>query len=288
VDDGKRLTIVIWSEAEPRELVPSRAMSILPAMDVDTPPPSVRALLGQTAHRPAPLPSGSWVMYQRWHQLLFAHWQVPVADLRRHLPLGLELDLFDGRAWLGVVPFRMSGVRLRGMPPLPGLSAFLELNVRTYVRCGEQRGVWFVSLDAANRPAVRAARRWFNLPYFEAEMELVERGGEIAYSSRRTHRVAPPAEFRARYGPVGPVQRAGAGTLEEFLTERYCLFAQGPRGLLCGEIHHHPWPLQPARADIAANTMAQASGLRLEGPPLALHFARRLDVLIWPPRRLAP
>jgi uncharacterized protein YqjF (DUF2071 family) len=262
-------------------------MSILPTMDADAPPSSVRALLGQTAHRPTPLPHGPWVMFQRWHQLLFAHWQVPADDLRRHLPPGLELDLFDGRAWLGVVPFRMSGVRLHGMPPLPGLSAFLELNVRTYVRRGEQRGVWFVSLDAANRPAVRAARRWFNLPYFDAEMELVERGGEIAYSSRRTHRVAPPAEFRALYGPVGPVQRAGPGTLEEFLTERYTLFALGPRGLVCGEIHHHPWPLQRAWADIAANRMAQASGLRIEGQPLALHFARRLDVLIWAPRRLA-
>jgi uncharacterized protein YqjF (DUF2071 family) len=257
-------------------------------MDADAPPSSVRALLRQTAHRPGPLPRGLWVMFQSWHELLFAHWPVRADDLRRHLPPGLDLDLFDGRAWLGVVPFRMSGVRLRGMPPLPGLSAFPELNVRTYVRHGEQRGVWFVSLDAANRLAVRAARRWFNLPYFEAEMELVERGSEIACRSLRTHRGAPPAEFRARYSPVAPVQRARPGTLEEFLTERYRLFALGPRGLSCSEIHHHPWPLQRARADIAANTMAQASGLLLEGPPLELHFARRLDVLIWAPRRVAP
>jgi uncharacterized protein len=227
-------------------------------------------------------------MFQRWHQLLFAHWQVPADDLRRHLPPELELDLFDGQAWLGVIPFRMSGVRLRGMPPLPGLSAFLELNVRTYVRRGEQRGVWFLSLDAANRPAVHAARRWYNLPYFEAAMELEESAGEIAYSSRRTHRGAPPAEFEARYGPVGPLQRAGPGTLEEFLMERYCMFTQSPHGLAVCEIHHQPWELQRARADIAANSMAQAAGLRLEGPPLALHFARRLDVRIWAPRRLAP
>lgn len=226
-------------------------------------------------------------MFQRWHELLFAHWQVPADDLRRHLPPELDLDLFERQAWLGVIPFRMSGVRLRGMPPLPGLSAFLELNVRTYVRHGEQRGVWFLSLDAANRPAVRAARRWYNLPYFEAAMNLEERGGEIAYSSHRTHRGAPPAEFLARYGPVGPEQRAGRGTLEEFLMERYYLFTGSRHGLSLGEIHHQPWALQPARADIATNTMAQASGLRLEGPPLALHFARRLDVRIWAPRRLA-
>jgi uncharacterized protein len=255
-------------------------------MHADDSPPSISSLLSQTAHRPAPLLRGSWVMFQRWHQLLFAHWPVPVDSLRPLLPLGLELDMFDGQAWLGVVPFRMSGVRLRGTPPLPGLSAFAELNVRTYVRRGDQRGVWFLSLDAASRPAVRAARSWFHLPYFEAEMELIERGGEIAYRARRTHRGAPPAEFRARYGPVAPVQPARPGTLEEFLTERYCLFALGPRGLLCGDIHHQPWPLQRAQADIAANTMAQACGLRLEGPPPELHFARRLDVLIWAPRPL--
>ena len=234
-----------------------------------------------------PLPMGSWVMFQRWHDLLFAHWPVPADDLRRQLPPGLELDLFDGRAWLGVVPFRMSGVRLRGTPPLPGLSAFPELNVRTYVRRGDQRGVWFLSLDAASRPAVIAARRWFHLPYFQAEMKLTESGEEIAYRSHRTHSGALPAEFRARYGPMAPVQRALPGTLEEFLTERYCLFALGPRGLARADIHHHPWPLQRARADIAANTMAQASGLRLVGPPPELHFARRLDVLIWPLRRPA-
>jgi uncharacterized protein YqjF (DUF2071 family) len=227
-------------------------------------------------------------MFQQWHQLLFAHWQVPADDLRRQLPPGLELDLYDGRAWLGLIPFRMSGVHMRGFPPLPGLSAFVELNVRTYVRRGEQRGVWFLSLDAANRPTVHIARRWYNLPYFQAEMELVDRGDEFAFSSQRTARGATSAEFRALYGPAGPVERAGPGSLEEFLTERYCLFALGPRGLTCAEIHHQPWPLQPARAAITANTMAQASGLRLEGPPLALHFARRMDALFWAPRRVAP
>src|ERR1700681_2736990 len=142
-------------------------------------------ILKHTEHRPWPLPSSPWIMKQEWHDLLFAHWAVPVEVLHPLIPRTLKIDTFGGQAWLGVVPFRMSGVRMRGTPPLPGLSAFPELNVRTYVRRGEQRGVWFVSLDAANRPAVRAARRWFNLPYFEAEMELVERGDEIAFRSRR-------------------------------------------------------------------------------------------------------
>jgi len=231
-----------------------------------------------------PLPRGWWAMYQRWNDLLFAHWPVPAEDLRRRLPPGLELDLFDGQAWLGVVAFRMSGVRLHGMPPLPGLSAFPELNVRTYVRCGEQRGVWFLSLDAASRAAVSAARLWFNLPYFEAQMNIVESGGEITYRSRRTQPAASSAEFRASYKPIAPVELAHEGTLEEFLTERYCLYVNGRRGLVRGEIHHSPWPLQRARADIGTNTMGLASEVTLDGPPAQLHFARRLDVLIWPPR----
>lgn len=256
-------------------------------MDADAAPFSIRELLREIAHRHSPLPRGSWVMFQRWHELLFAHWPVSADDLRLHLPPGLELDLFDGRAWLGIVPFRLSGVRLRGMPPLPGLSAFPELNVRTYVRRGDQRGVWFISLDAASWPVVRVARNWYNLPYFEAEMELFEHGGEITFRSRRTRRGGQPAEFRARYSPVGPVQGARPDTIEEFLTERYSLFAVDPRGLMCSEIHHLAWPLQRARAEIAANTMAEASGLRLEGPPAELHFAHQLDVLIWPPRRVS-
>ena len=115
-------------------------------------------------------------------------------------------------------------------------------------------------------------------------MELVERGGEIHYRSRRTHRGAPPAELLARYAPRGPVERAQPGSLAEFLTERYCLFAHGPRGLLCGEIHHRPWPLQAARAAFEHNTMAAPLRLALDAAPAHLAFARVLDVLIWAPR----
>jgi len=246
--------------------------------------PSIRALLGETAHRPTPLPAGPWVMFQRWHDLLFAHWQVTPEVLRRELPTGLELELFEGQAWLGVVPFRMSKVRLRGTPALPGLSAFPELNVRTYVRHRGKRGVWFFSLEAANRRAVRVARSWFHLPYFDATMELVERDGEIHYRSKRTHRGAPAAELVARYAPTAPVELAQPGSLEEFLTARYALFARGPRGLLCGEIHHRPWPLQPARAAFEHNTMAAGLRLPLDAAPAHLAFARSLDVVVWAPR----
>ena len=152
-------------------------------------------LRSQAGHRPWPLPRSPWVMTQRWHDLLFAHWSVPARELRERIPPALELDLFEGRAWVGIVPFRMSGVRLRACPPLPGTSAFLELNVRTYVKHADRPGVWFFSLDAESALAVRAARRGFHLPYFDAEMRLAEEAGAIRYRSERTHSGAPAAEL---------------------------------------------------------------------------------------------
>jgi uncharacterized protein YqjF (DUF2071 family) len=224
-------------------------------------------------------------MHQRWHDLLFAHWPLPPAALDGRLPPGLRPDLFDGHAWLGVVPFRMSGVRLAGLPPLPGSGAFPELNVRTYVRHGEQPGVWFFSLDAASRLAVEIARRWFALPYFHARMSCAADGEGIRYASRRVDARGAPAELRARYAPLGPPAPSAPGTLEDFLTNRLTLFATDRRGrLVRGDVEHARWPLQPARAELELNTMGAALGLRLEGPPRSLLFARRLDVRIGAPR----
>jgi uncharacterized protein YqjF (DUF2071 family) len=226
-----------------------------------------------------------------WEDLLFAHWPVPAAALRPLVPPPLDLDTFDGSAWLGIVPFRMRGVRLRGLPAIPGTSAFPELNVRTYVTAEGKPGVWFFSLDAASRIAVRAARAWFHLPYFDARMESWRTGTEVAYSSRRTHRGAPPAEFAARYRPTADAYSPTRGSLEHFLTERYCLYAgdsanaDGSR-LWRGEIHHQKWPLQPAEAEIMRNTMTAPLALRLPDTPPLLHFARRLDVVAWPPQSL--
>src|SRR4029079_756429 len=152
-------------------------------------------------------------------------------------PAHLEIDTFDGAAWIGVVPFRMSAVRMRGLPQVPGASAFPELNVRTYVRYGGKAGVWFCSLDAESALAVFAARRFYHLPYFRARMSCTRQGDEIEYSSVRTHPDAPPAEFVARYGPIGPVEFAAPGSLEHWLTERYCLFTVDSHGqTLRGEI----------------------------------------------------
>ena len=194
-----------------------------------------------------------------------------------------ELDLRDGEAWLGVVPFRMSGVRPRWTPPMPGLSAFPELNLRTYVRRGGHSGVWFFSLDAASRVAVRMARATFHLPYFDAEMRCeVGADGGVDYQSRRVHRGIVPAELKCRYRPTGPVFRSTAGTLEHWLTERYCLFAMDRRGrVFRGDIAHEPWPLQPAEAEFQTCAMTGLVGMGLTPPPDHLLFARSIDVRAW-------
>jgi uncharacterized protein len=247
----------------------------------------MREMMGQVRHRPWALPSGPWVMAQRWHELLFAHWPVPASMLRPLIPQGLEIDTREGLAWLGVIPFRMSGVRLRGTPSIPGLSAFPELNVRTYVRCGEKPGVWFFSLDAGNAVAVAVARAWFRLPYFRAWMETRVNGGWIEYRSVRRHAVAPAAELRMRYRGCGTEQVPESGTLAHWLTERYCLYAAGARGKIYrGEIHHAPWKLRSAEAEIERNTMAAALRVELPAEEPVIYFAVRQEVVVWPPRQV--
>jgi hypothetical protein len=233
-------------------------------------------------HRPWPLPEGRWVMAQTWRDLLFAHWPLPPEEVRSRVPASLPLDLRDGKAWIGVVPFRMTGIRLRGLPPVPGLSAFPELNVRTYVTVGGKPGVYFFSLDEGSRVAVEVARRFFHLPYVRACLSCRRDGDGVRYSGLRTDRRLPPAELRAAYRPVAPATQPDAGSLEHWLTERYCLYTVDGKGrVLRGDIHHSPWALQPAAAEIGANTMAAAAGIALPPQPPLLHFARRLDAVLW-------
>ena len=243
----------------------------------------VKEILQVTEHRPFPLPPGPWVMRQTWNDLLFAHWPLMPGYLRSFVPQTLSLDLFDGSAWLAVTPFHMTSVRPRSTPPLPWLSAFPELNVRTYVVHKGTPGVFFFSLDAGRLLAVWAARYGYLLPYFHANMRTTHEGEEILYSCRR---LKATAEFRGRYRPNGPIRQRHKGSLEHFLTERYCLFTVRGSGVYRGDIHHIPWPLQDAEAEIDINSMAKAAGIELpEAKPL-LNFARKLEVLIWPLRRV--
>jgi uncharacterized protein len=238
------------------------------------------AILDKRAHRPWSMPDRAWVMTQTWHDLLFAHWRVPVGTLRAIVPSVFPIDTFNGDAWLAVVPFHMSNVGPRFAPSLPWISAFPELNVRTYVRVDDKPGVYFFSLDASSAAAVATARALLHLPYFTAEMSVTV-GRTIEYRSRRTS--APATEFRASYQPSEPPAAPVPGSLEWFLTERYCLYAidhlKHPYRL---EIHHPPWPLQRATADITVNTMTAPIDIALEGPPL-LHFSGRQDVVCWRP-----
>lgn len=244
-------------------------------------------MMSEVMGRPWPKPDGPWAMAQIWHDLLFAHWRVDSGLMQTLVPEELPLDTFDGSAWIGVVPFRMSGVRFRGRPALPWVGAFPELNVRTYVTRDGKPGVYFFSLDAANPLAVMAARRFFHLPYFRARMTCVERDDTILYRSHRTHWGAPEAELVARYRPIGDVIRGCAGSLDRWLTERYCLYAIDRRGRpLRQEIDHITWPLQPASADIERNTMTAPLGIDTADSEPLLHFARRLDVVVWPAVRL--
>lgn len=244
---------------------------------------SISSLLKETSHRPWPLPRGPWVMYQTWHDLLFAHWPVPIQSLKGILPPQLEIDTFDGEAWIGVIPFWMSGVRPRGIPALGRLSTFLESNVRTYVTHRGKHGVWFFSLDASSEIAVKLARTWYHLPYFFAEMSMQLQGRSIDYASKRIDRgLGIAAELQACYRAIAPVAKSKPGSLENWLTERYCLYTTGTRGeLLRVEIHHMPWWLQIAETEFKANTMTSPLGIKLADTAPLLHFSKRLEVLIW-------
>jgi uncharacterized protein YqjF (DUF2071 family) len=241
-------------------------------------------ILLSTEHRPDALPGTPWVMRQRWNDLLFAHWPVPPSAIERLLPPGLVADTFDGSAWLGVVPFTMDQIQLRGLPRMPGANRFAELNLRTYVRerNTNQNGVYFFSLDATNPLAVAVARMRFHLPYYWARMQVNHGDGaginrEIAYTSTRL--LTRPARFRARYRSLG---HAVEGPAEHFLTARYSLYTTDWSGnLLRGRIHHLPWPLERAEAEFELNELPQSFGLSLPDTPPLLHYSRELVVYVW-------
>lgn len=199
------------------------------------------------------------------------------------IPAELELQEFGGTCWLGLVPFRMAGVMRRPLPDLPWVSAFPELNVRTYVERDGKPGVWFLSLDATNPLAVWAARRFFHLPYYRARMAISSAGEGFHYTSERAG-----AAFSGTYRPSSDVLDVAPSSLEHWLTERYCLYARAPDGSIWrNDVHHHPWSLQLAEANVEQNTMFKIHGLSVVGPPTLLHFAKRIDVVVWNAERVS-
>jgi uncharacterized protein YqjF (DUF2071 family) len=247
-------------------------------------------LLQQTQHRPWDLPDAPWVMTQTWEHLLFAHWPVQRKVLRERIPAPLELETFEGEAWVAVTPFLVTGARLRGLPPIPYASEFPEVNVRTYVRHDNKPGVFFFSLDAGHPLAVAGARMLYHLPYYNAHMrvEIHSDPQRLTYLSERTHEGAVPADLRVRYAPQSEAFNAPSGTLDAFLTERYCLYSTDEDGgLYRAEIHHAPWSLQQATASFEKNTMALASEIYLPNKKPLLHYARSQETLVWAPQRLS-
>lgn len=230
------------------------------------------------------------VMRQNWSSLLFLHWEVPADQLRPLLPPGLELDLYQGHAYVGLVPFTMSGVRPIGVPPIPFLSRFHETNVRTYVHVGGcDPGVWFFSLDAANPLAVATARAWYHLPYHHARMRLIHDSpdsgttpGGVSYSSERLWPGPRPASSTIQCVPQGAISPAASGTLDHFLIERYLLYTAHRGRLYRGQVHHAPYQVQAAEVTVLEESLLAAAGLnRPDSPPIA-HYSKGVRVEVFP------
>jgi hypothetical protein len=233
-----------------------------------------------------PTPGNDPVMAPIWRHLLFLHWEVDADELRRLLPAGLELDLYEGRAYVGLVPFTMLGVHPRWLPQLGRLSSwnddFHETNVRTYVRSNDgEPGVWFFSLDAANPLAVVSARTWFKLPYFHARMRLAEEDGAISCRSRRLWPAPRHARCAVRYRPTGEPAPAPVGSLNAFLVERYSLYSYSRGQLWRGRVRHEPYQLQPVELLAWRESMVAAAGVRRpEDAPLAC-YAREVRTTVY-------
>lgn len=228
-----------------------------------------------------------WIMTQRWNDLLFLHYALDPALVRSLVPEVLTLDTYKQRAWVSVTPFWINHLRPPGVPSLPWVSNFAEINVRTYVTYKGKPGVYFFSLDASNLSAVWGARVFYRLPYWQAAMKVTGKGGaKIDYRSKRQHG-PKPAEIQCSYGPASALTfQARSGSLEHFLVERYCLYVVTRKRLYRGDIHHLPWELQPAEVNVEVNTMAETAGLKLPSEPDQASFAREVKVLFWAPERL--
>jgi len=228
-----------------------------------------------------------WIMTQRWNDLLFMHYSLAPEVVRSLVPDVLTLDTYQQRAYVSITPFWISHLRPPGVPSVPWLSKFSEINVRTYVSYDGKPGVYFFSLDASNLSAVWGARVFYRLPYWQASMKVKGKGeAKIDYLSKRQHG-PKPAELKCSYGPASLQSfQPRPGTLQHFLTERYCLYTLTRKRLYRGDIHHLPWDLQEAAVDLQTNTMAQPVGLQLPTQPDLAYFARELRVLFWAPERL--
>ncbi|MFC5529737.1 YqjF family protein [Cohnella yongneupensis] len=233
----------------------------------------------KTDHRPWPIPRKPWRMKQTWNRLLFASWPIEPEAIKPFLPNKLRLDTYEGRAWVSIVPFDITGIRMRYLPPIPLTTAFAELNVRTYVTLDDKPGIYLFSLDATNLLAVLGARTLYHLPYYWADIDVIQEEDRIRYISER--RNAGGFVFRGTYKPVSPAFRAQQGTLDYWLAERYCLYATRKNDVYRCDILHEPWALHYAEARIYENTMVDGIGFKLPDEEPLLHYSERQEVVMW-------
>ena len=234
-------------------------------------------------------------MTQRWNDLLFAHWPIGAPEMQALLPEWLDADTFQGTAWLGAVPFWLDRIKVRGIPAIPGLRNFPDLNLRTYVRdrITGTPGFYCFSVDSSNLLAVAMAHAVYHLPYCLAEMHLEARSErEFAFYSRRRFRRQQPVIFKARYRGLGPTHKTAEirpGSFEYFFAERPCVFSTNRTGQpIRANLHHVPWPLEEAEAEIERNDLAAAVGIELPDQKPVLHYSRRLAVYVWPTELVRP
>jgi uncharacterized protein YqjF (DUF2071 family) len=243
--------------------------------------------MDEVTHRPWPIISKNWIIRQSWSNLLFTHWPISAELLRPHIPRSLQIDTFDGTAWLGVVVFVMDGIYLRGLSALSLTPKFAEINVRTYVQCNGKPGVYFMSLDVADWASLMFAKRWYRLPYKAAQISFQKEGRTFFCQSLRKEKAKVPIGFHANYIPDSRVYFSKKEMFDHWLTERYCFFSTDTRGnIYCGEIHHQPWPLQKVEIEICRNSLFTPFQFDLSEEKPIVHFSKGLDSLFWNIKRL--
>jgi uncharacterized protein len=237
----------------------------------------IEQYLSKTAH--------PWVLFMTWRDLLFASWRVPVDVMRAKVPPELELDTFDGSAWVSLVPMAVTGMHWRGIPPIPGMDAFRELNLRTYIKQNGRGGVYFLSIECPAAYSDWIARQFFGVPYYEAQIAVFSDGASYRFASERTQKNQPPAAFFASFQPMGDSASPVPGSLESFLVERYCLYYVHGGAVYRGDIHHDEWLLRSAEVQLDVDTVSRAAGFELSAKPDHAAFVLRTDTLIYPPVR---
>lgn len=240
-------------------------------------------ILSHTSHRETPIPKGPWVMTQKWNNTLFMHLPASKDLLLSHIPADLELDLYKDQARISILPFKITNMRFRKIPPIPFVHSFLELNVRTYVKRNGIPGIYFFSLDADSLPAVLGARV-ASLPYYYASMKMKKE--QETFSVRTERKVEPKALFEGEYKPISASYYPAKSSLAHWLVERYSLWSYRADSLFRGDIHHKPWEITEVQASISKQEMLpDLPDDLIIGEPL-FHFSAAKRVLFWPIKKV--